>query len=175
MQALQTLFLVMPTFTVFIVNLIIIGLLPAIAEEFLFRGALQQLLYEGFKNIHVAIWVTAIIFSAIHVQFYGFVPRMILGAILGYLFYWSGNIWVPIIGHLFNNGGQVALTYLHQQGVIKYDIDTDETVPIYLALVSALLLAGCLYIAWKNRVPEPVVVMDEHDMTDNQNNTPTWP
>lgn len=92
-----------------VANLFIIAVMAAIVEEFLFRGALQRIINKITSNYHIAVWVTAIIFSAIHMQFYGFVPRVILGAILGYMFVWSGNLWVPIIVHAINNALSVVL------------------------------------------------------------------
>ncbi len=91
-----------------LINLGLMALLPALAEELTFRGTLQQI----FGNRHVAIWVTAFIFSAIHMQFYGFIPRMLMGAMFGYLFVWTGNLWVPIIMHFVNNGIAVIAFYI---------------------------------------------------------------
>lgn len=90
-----------------IINIVLLALLPAIAEELSFRGTLQQLL----GNKHVAIWVTAILFSAIHMQFYGFFARMFMGVILGYMFVWSGSLWVPIAMHFTNNSFAVIAYY----------------------------------------------------------------
>ena len=93
-------------FGMMLVNLGLMALLPALAEELSFRGTLQQLL----GNKHLSIWVTAIIFSAIHMQFYGFVPRMLMGAMFGYIFVWSGSLWVPMVMH-FTNNGLAVITY----------------------------------------------------------------
>jgi membrane protease YdiL (CAAX protease family) len=87
----------------FLVNLTVIALAAGVTEEFLFRGALFSLLRRIIRNHHVLIWTTAIIFSAIHFQFYGFIPRMLLGAYLGYLLCLTGNIWVPVFAHALNN------------------------------------------------------------------------
>ena len=95
----------------FITTFTILALLPAIGEELFFRGVLQKQLEDLFKSGHMAVWVSAIIFSAIHFQFEGFLPRLVLGAILGYLYMWTRNLWVPIAAHLFNNGIQVAMLY----------------------------------------------------------------
>ncbi|MFZ4741737.1 MAG: CPBP family intramembrane glutamic endopeptidase, partial [Bacteroidales bacterium] len=80
----------------FFLNIVMIAVLPAIGEEFLFRGVLQKLFKDWFGNVHIAIIVTAFLFSAMHLQFFGFFPRMVLGLLLGYLFYFSNNLWVPI-------------------------------------------------------------------------------
>lgn len=89
------------------VNLLVIALLPAIGEELLFRGVVQRLFTEWFSNAHAGIWVSAAVFSAVHVQFFGFVPRMMLGVCFGYMLYWSGSIWLPVIAHFFNNAAAV--------------------------------------------------------------------
>ncbi len=86
-----------------LLNLFLVAVVPAICEELAFRGVLQSQLAKSFKNIHLAIWVTAIIFSAIHFQFFGFLPRMVLGAIFGYVLIYSGSIWMPILAHFINN------------------------------------------------------------------------
>lgn len=95
-----------------IINIGLMALLPALAEELTFRGTLQQILTHRQSSIHIAIWVTAIVFSAIHMQFYGFVPRMLMGAMFGYILVWSGSLWVPIMMHFTNNGLAVLVYYL---------------------------------------------------------------
>lgn len=106
--------LVMVTSTeLLLVNLLVMAVIPAIAEEVYFRGAVQQIMMRMFAKEHVAIWMTAIIFSAIHVQFYGFFPRMVLGLIFGYAFLWTRNIWVPIFGHFLNNATVTVLAFVY--------------------------------------------------------------
>ena len=97
-----------------LINIGLMALLPALAEEVSFRGTLQQILAQGKLKgqIHIAIWATAFIFSAIHMQFYGFVPRMLMGAMFGYIFVWTGTLWVPILMHFTNNGLAVMANYL---------------------------------------------------------------
>ncbi|NNE55957.1 MAG: CPBP family intramembrane metalloprotease [Flavobacteriales bacterium] len=97
-----------------IFNVLLVGVVPAICEEFAFRGVLQSQLSKAFGNVHVGIWVSAILFSAIHLQFYGFLPRMILGAFFGYLLIWTGSIWAPILAHLTNNAVGVIAYYAYQ-------------------------------------------------------------
>lgn len=96
-----------------IFNLLVIAVMAGLTEEFFFRGCLQQIMQKIVKNQHFAIWITAIIFSAIHFQFYGFVPRVLLGALLGYLFVWSGSIWVPVIVHTIHNAINVVLIHIY--------------------------------------------------------------
>ena len=86
------------------------------------------------------------IFSFIHFQFYGFVPRMLLGALLGYLFEWSGSLWIPILAHAFNNGIQVVLAYLHEHGKIEYDIATSQLEPVAVIIIATVICAGLLWL-----------------------------
>jgi uncharacterized protein len=86
-----------------ITNLIVVALSAAVTEEIFFRGTLQRLFHENIKSIHITVWLTAIIFSAFHLQFSGFIPRTILGALLGYVYIYTGNLWLPILGHFVNN------------------------------------------------------------------------
>jgi membrane protease YdiL (CAAX protease family) len=86
-----------------IVTILIVAVLAGFSEELFFRGALQRILSQTKINIHVVIWLVAVIFSAFHLQLFGLVPRILLGAYLGYLLYWSKSLWVPMIAHIFNN------------------------------------------------------------------------
>ena len=100
-----------------IINLGLMALLPALSEELSFRGILQQLLSNSPKDgltaqRSIAVWITAIIFSAIHMQFYGFIPRMLMGAMFGYVFVWTGSLWVPIVMHFTNNALAVIVYYI---------------------------------------------------------------
>lgn len=128
-----------------LIALLVIAVLPGIGEEVLFRGVLQRNLIRWTGNIHVGIWVAAALFSAIHVQFYGFIPRMLLGALFGYLYVWSGNLWVPILAHFVNNGFTVIMVYLYQNKLTSMNIENTDSVPITGALVSFVLSFGLLY------------------------------
>lgn len=97
-------------------QLFVMALIPAICEELFFRGALQQILCSWMRSKHVAIWITAVVFSLAHGDVYGFVPRLLLGALLGYLFYYSGSMVVNICAHFFNNAIIVVLYYLYHRG-----------------------------------------------------------
>jgi len=127
-------------------NLLIVAILPALGEEFLFRGVLQRLFKELTNNVHAAVIITAILFSAIHMQFYGFFPRMLLGLMFGYLLVWTGSIWVPVIAHLINNGAAVIFAYYAQQNNLPFDQDTVGTgagewpLTIFSIAVVAILL-----------------------------------
>lgn len=100
-----------------IVSILIIGVLTGIAEEMFFRGALQNLFMSMSRvNKHFAIWIAAFIFSFMHFQFFGFFPRLLLGAYFGYLIWWSGSLWVPVIAHAFNNTMVVVMSWIAAQG-----------------------------------------------------------
>jgi len=100
------------TFGVMIFNVVMISVLPAISEELIFRGVLQKIFYGFFSSGQPAIWITAFLFSALHLQFYGFIPRFILGLVFGYLFFWSGTLWFPVIAHFLNNAVSVVASYI---------------------------------------------------------------
>lgn len=97
-----------------VVNLIVVAVIPAIGEEFLFRGCFQTIITRITRNQHLGIWIAAAIFSAIHVQFLGFFPRMFLGALFGYIFVWSGSIWPAVLAHFLNNASAVVTAYVLQ-------------------------------------------------------------
>lgn len=133
------------SFWEFLAGLFVIAVLPAIGEEFIFRGLIQNELHRGSKNIHVAVWVSAILFSAIHIQFFGFVPRMLLGALFGYLYYWSGNLWIPIIAHFFNNGFSLTMLYLHRQGISELNVEDNTAAPVPAVAICATATFALLY------------------------------
>ncbi len=111
-QAIFNTMLVVDNFWEFLMNILIVGVLAAVGEEFLFRGVLQNIFSKVIKNQHVVIWIVAIIFSLIHFQFYGFFARVLLGAYLGYLLYYSKSIWVPVLAHFTNNAFGVIYYYV---------------------------------------------------------------
>lgn len=127
-------------------NILVLAIIPAVGEELIFRGCLQKIFAKWSGNKHIAIWVTAIIFSAIHVQFYGFLPRMLLGALFGYLLIWSGTIWIPILGHFVNNSVAVVTAYVYQQKGISLDkLDQPDPVAFYIYIVSFLACSALLW------------------------------
>lgn len=106
-----------------LLNIFMVAILPAFAEEILFRGALAGLFKDWTKNVHLAVFLSAFIFAAIHMQFYGFLPRFILGTALGYLFFWSGSLWLPIAAHFTNNFLSVMVEFLFRKGIININAD----------------------------------------------------
>lgn len=149
-QELTEAFLRMDSLKSLLFNIFMIGILPAIGEELIFRGILQRIFAEWTKNIHWGIALAAIIFSAMHMQFYGFLPRMLLGVVLGYLFYWSGSIWVPITGHFVNNTVAVIAYYFYGDKMNREieNFGASGDTMIYL-VVGILLVAPLMYLFYK--------------------------
>jgi membrane protease YdiL (CAAX protease family) len=134
-----------------LVNLVLIALLPALGEELVFRGVVQQQLMRRIANPWVAMLISAAIFSAAHFQFDGFLPRMLLGFLLGWLYWRTRNFWVPVVGHFFNNGLQVVGQYLYGKEISSIDLEKDVQVPWEFAAISVFMtwavmrLIGQLY------------------------------
>ncbi|OGX87973.1 CPBP family intramembrane glutamic endopeptidase [Hymenobacter glacialis] len=149
------------TTTRFLVGVVVVAVVPAVAEELAFRGVVQKNLVRWFSP-HVGVWLGAAIFSAIHMQFFGFVPRFVLGLVLGYLYLWSGNIWVSIAAHFTQNAFQLLIVYLTQRGQFGWGFDPDSTeaLPWWLVVPSALLSAGLLYFLYQRMTaPAPPTQM----------------
>lgn len=142
----------------FLINIIVIAFAAAFSEELFFRGALQSTLLKVTKNAHVSIWIAALLFSALHGQFYGFIPRAILGAALGYVFQWSGSLWVPIAAHFANNAFAVFLAFLIQKGIVSEDVEQVGTEGIgwIYVLISLGVSGGLLLLSYnKLKVGKP--------------------
>lgn len=134
------------SFGSFLLGFVVIAILPGIGEEIMFRGVLQNSLHKYSGNKHIAIWVTGFLFAAIHLQFYGLVPRMMLGVLFGYLYVWSGNLWLPIISHITNNGLAVILVYQNQISDTPIDIDDTESVPVVWTVIGLVVCLGLLFL-----------------------------
>lgn len=125
------------------INLIVMALCPAITEEFFFRAALQRLIGKWNPNPHFVIWSAAILFSAFHLQFYGFIPRMLLGAYFGYLLLWTRSIWIPVFAHFINNATAIigmSDRDLRESALVTGDIPTDQIFQYGIAAVISLIL-----------------------------------
>ena len=127
-------------------NLFLIAIIPAIGEEMFFRGVIQKKLKNILRNPHIAILITSFIFSAIHMQFFGFLPRFFLGMVLGYLFYYSGNLWMPIIAHFINNALAILLMYLPFAKKIDTDISQLEKTEISMIQATFFLIIVLFFI-----------------------------
>jgi len=145
-------FLDMPTYLHLAEALLVMAVIPALGEELLFRSAMQPIISKWTKMPHLSIWITAFIFSFIHFQFFGFLPRFLMGAFLGYLFYWTGNIWYSIAAHFVNNGLTVVMYFLVQH---KYIEETTDDLGVgqgsfpEIAVSLALAVGGIMLIRKK--------------------------
>ena len=127
------------SFSRFIISMIVIAFLPAVFEETFFRGGLQNLFTRWFKGPWVAIILTAIIFSLIHLSYYGFLVRFALGVVLGFIFYYSGSLWLNILLHFLFNGVQVTALYVMTMKGIK-DKNVEDNFPLWMGLIALALL-----------------------------------
>jgi hypothetical protein len=130
------------------INISILAVIPSVAEELIFRGILQQILCRIFKSGHIAICITAIFFSAVHLQFYGFLPRLILGLSFGYLFFWSGNLWIAVVAHFINNAIPVMMSHFIKWNDLSDKASDMVEKKVLIPLVPALLSIGILYYFW---------------------------
>lgn len=154
----------------YIIALFIIALMPAIVEELFFRGAMQNIFMRWFKNPLLVIFITAFIFSAIHFSWYGFIPRLALGMILGYIFYYTGNLWYSIIAHFFNNALMVTILYWQYTKNNKIDMEVGESAPWWAGAISAAVVIGLFLLLKKmsatNVAPDSIAVQDSEGQKD---------
>ncbi|MGE0089277.1 MAG: lysostaphin resistance A-like protein [Bacteroidales bacterium] len=146
-QELTEAFLKMDSLSMLAFNIFMIGILPAIGEELIFRGVFQRIFTEWTKNIHWGILIAAILFSGMHMQFYGFVPRLILGVLFGYIFYWSGSIWIPITAHFVNNTAAVIVYYFYPDSKSEEIENFGATQGTYVFLFISAIIVG--YLLWR--------------------------
>lgn len=138
-----------PNVASLIMSILIIGILTGVGEELFFRGALQNIIRTRPMNPHYAIWITAVVFSILHFQFYGFIPRVLIGAFFGYLTFWSGSIWLPIFAHALNNSLVVITTWISSRNVFNFDINkiaTDFSVESYLLIIISAITTSLMII-----------------------------
>ncbi len=134
-----------------IMLILVVGIFAGLSEELFFRGCIQRMMITARVNPHVAIWLTAVVFSAIHLQFYGFVPRLLLGALFGYLAWWSGTVWTSVAAHVFNNVLAAVTMWMKDRdessGVAQLDNYGTENPMADIA--SLLLVAVCLCVIYR--------------------------
>ena len=135
-------------------SVFVVGFMAGLSEEMLFRGAMLRTMQDSRLGTHAVVWIVAILFSAFHMQFYGFIPRMVLGLWLGYLFVWTRNLWVPIIAHTLNNSTVVVFSYLTNKGLVPEGFADNIGIPAegalpWLAIVS--FIASIIIAAWAYR------------------------
>ena len=137
-----------------VASVFVVGFMAGLSEEMLFRGAMLRTMQDSRLGTHAVVWIVAILFSAFHMQFYGFIPRMVLGLWLGYLFVWTRNLWVPIIAHTLNNSTVVVFSYLTNKGLVPEGFADNIGIPAegalpWLAIVS--FIASIIIAAWAYR------------------------
>jgi hypothetical protein len=132
-------------------NLLLIAVLPAIGEELLFRGIVQQQILRMVPNVWLGLLLSAAVFSFIHLQFEGFLPRMFLGLLLGWLYWQTRNFWVPVLAHFFNNGVQVVAQYAVGDKSSVVDLEQDLQTPWPVALLSAFMLWATMRLIARGR------------------------
>lgn len=160
---------------VLILNLIVIALMAALSEEIFFRGVLQKVLIDCTRNKHIGVWIGAIIFSAFHMQFFGFLPRMLMGAYLGYLFLWSGSLWPGIFAHFVNNGMAVVLIWLVNRGAIsqnadKVGIEAGEWIYVVTSVATVIISLFLVYRIEEKRKKAELLIQAESTLTDEDAN-----
>jgi membrane protease YdiL (CAAX protease family) len=134
-------------------NMVMIALIPAIGEELLFRAVIQRKLLQSLGNNHLAVFIGALAFSVLHFQFYGLIPRFMLGLFLGYFYLWSGSLWVPAVMHFVNNGLAVIAYYLHFNSLSSVPMEDIGSVTKWwhLALSLAITVGILLYVCQKGQ------------------------
>ena len=155
----------MPTLKDLFVNLFLVAIIPAIAEELFFRGILQRLIIKSTRKVWLSVFITAILFSLIHGEMLGFMPRLVLGFTLGAIYVISGNLWLSIFAHVLNNGLQVMMLYLFQHGMIKDDPMKDTPVAWYYVALSIPVTIGLFWALSKQSTP--MVMADPPEKADN--------
>lgn len=129
----------------YLLGIIVIAAIPALGEELVFRGIVQNKIKEYSGWVHGSIWIAGFLFSAIHVQFYGLLPRMLLGVLFGYIYLWSGNLWFPVIAHFTNNFLTLTLLYLKNLNLTDFDVESTDSIPLPAVFISALVSGLFLY------------------------------
>lgn len=145
----------------YLLLVLVLAVLPALGEEFFFRGLVQRVLTQSALGVHGAIIFTAIAFAVMHFEFYNLFGILWMGILLGYLYHYTQSLWTSIIAHFLNNFLQVTLKYLYEVGLLQIDVMTVETLPLYYTLSAGVLMFVLLWLLNKNKTqafPEEAVV-----------------
>ncbi len=133
----------------FILAFVVIAIIPGIGEELVFRGVFQKKIMDAGLNGHLAVWAGAILFSSIHLQFFGFFPRMFLGALFGYLYWWSGDLKVAMLAHFVNNAFTLIMVYQYQQGLTDTNIEQPDSLPLATVVIMSIITVAILFYLYK--------------------------
>lgn len=142
-------------------SLLVMGIVPALGEEMVFRGHIQPQLGRWAKRPLLGIVLTALVFSIVHFEVQRLLAIFWLGLMLGLLFYWTKNLWVPIAAHFLNNGAQVVVAYFNQDKLKELNAGAGEDLPLVAVLVSAVILAGTGFLLWKNAQSEALPAAEQ--------------
>jgi membrane protease YdiL (CAAX protease family) len=146
-------------------NVFMIAVIPALGEELMFRGVVQKIFVGWTRNHHWGIWISAFLFSAMHMQFYGFLPRMALGAMFGYLLVWTGTMWIPILAHFVNNLMGVLGYFMIHKGIINNDVEEigigQEQIPVVILSIS--LVGFLLFMIYRSQHQETKMPANQED------------
>jgi len=155
-DTLTKIFLKMNSPGAYLFNMLLIAIVPALGEELTFRGVFQPLFIRWSKNVHIGILITGFFFSFFHFQFFGFFPRWLLGVLFGYLYYWSGTIWVPMLAHFINNGMAVTAYWVMGSDKVEGNLDHIGASAGDLALYTGMLMVALsLYVFYKSQKHKP--------------------
>ncbi|MBO9728868.1 MAG: CPBP family intramembrane metalloprotease [Chitinophaga sp.] len=159
----------MPSPKDLLVNLILVAIVPAIGEELFFRGVLQRLIIKSTRKVWLGVFITSIIFSAVHGEMLDFLPRVALGFGLGAIYVISGNLWLSILAHVLNNGSQVVMLYLFQHGMMADDPMKDTPIAWYYVALSIPFAIGLFWALRKKSTPMPMIEPRENYKKDEVN------
>jgi len=138
------------------INLLMVAVLPSLGEELLFRGVIQRIFSEWTRSVHWGIVIAAFLFSALHVQFYGLIPRMFLGVLFGYLLVWSGSMWLPMLAHFVNNASAVVYYYFVQDEMAfssaGYDLFGEHLAGVIFSAVVVALCCYAIYVTGRSHL-----------------------
>ncbi|RBL93411.1 CPBP family intramembrane glutamic endopeptidase [Chitinophaga flava] len=143
----------MPSIKDLIINLILVAIIPSIAEELFFRGVFQRLLIKSTRRVWLSVVLSSIFFSAVHGEILDFMAIAVLGFVLGAIYVLSGNLWLSILAHILNNGAKVVMMYLFQHGMIQTDPSKDTPVAWYTALLCLIVTIGLLWALRQKSTP----------------------
>jgi membrane protease YdiL (CAAX protease family) len=138
----------------FLIVFVLMAVLPAIGEELIFRGLIQNIFLKTYQNPHIAVGFSAFWFALVHAQLTNFLALALMGVVLGYLYYWTKNLWIPILAHLFNNGLIVVATAANKQGWINFDIQSTDALPWYVSLIGTFAFI-LLFLWYKKFANQP--------------------
>ena len=145
-------FMEMNSFSTFLYNLVLLAVVPALGEEFFFRGIVQRLLIRNTNRIHLSIWVTGLAFGLMHQQFFAIIPLTILGALLGYIKEWTGSLWASILAHFVNNALIVVVAYFMNYNMS--DLEALSSPDVFILLPAVVVTGAIIYFLVKSKVKQ---------------------